>query len=395
MYSVELDAVLFDSSLLLCFTSVLLLLQVFHPAYFPVSSISGFFAMVSHNSHKRNRVALLHAKGLSAYMIHRELKQEQCVVPIRTIQRWCSALDKDQDAFLSGRRYKRTGNPKRGRNGAAPLSVHDKQRLRARCLEFPETPYRKLAAELPADLKASPSTLQREATKDGQHSFHRDKKPALTKANKRKRRAYAKAVLAYNWGSVVPIDEFTCDPDGSINLHNRRFRAKKKDDVPPIGVSKWGFAETRMAILSPVRLIPLIKIKANATAEEFQKVMEKVIPMIDDAMGEEYCILHDNAPGWAAKSTQDYLAERVPAFFDKDLYPGNSGDCNPAERAIGYLKEAISKRKIHSREELNTALDEEWPKVASPERVRKLLEAVPDTLREIIRLRGGMTKNKR
>ena len=91
MYSVELDAVLFDSSLLLCFTSVLLLLQVFHPAYFPVSSISGFFAMVSHNSHKRNRVALLHAKGLSAYMIHRELKQEQCVVPIRTIQRWCSS----------------------------------------------------------------------------------------------------------------------------------------------------------------------------------------------------------------------------------------------------------------------------------------------------------------
>jgi hypothetical protein len=67
----------------------------------------------------------------------------------------------------------------------------------------------------------------------------------------------------------------------------------------------------------------------------------------------------------------------------------------PCRASDGYLKEAISKRKIHSREELNTALDEEWPKVASPERVRKLLEAVPDTLREIIRLRGGMTKNKR
>lgn len=369
--------------------------------------------MVTHNSHKRHEVAQLYMQGKSASVIHKELKEQGCMVPPRTIQRWCRQIRKDgnADRMLEGPQYKTSGNPKKGRRGARPLSEHDRMRLRRLAEKLPEVPYRELSTKLPRDLKASKSTLQREAAVYGLVSFHMTKKPRLSHKNIQKRIALAKATQkdSFNWGQVVFIDEFTVGPDGSINTHNHRYRAFEKKQVPSIPTSKSSIAETRMLILTPKGGIPLIPCPTNPTAPQMQAVLETAIPLINAKMGEEYCLVHDNCPGllicvdvvfdsvrcpagWAADSTQDHIEERVPAFISQHQYPGNSPDFNGAENAIARLKEAIARLKITTRAALCAALDSEWERIGTAEYAQQLLASMPKRMAAVIKAKGGMTK---
>jgi hypothetical protein len=345
-------------------------------------------------SHKRNRVAKLHAQGLSAWVIHSRLKKEGCLVPIRTIKRWKQQCDKDEGAFLAGPRRSgksNKGNRTANREHLGPLSLKDRKRLRALAKNNPDVSYRKLTGILPRDISASPSTLQREATKAGLKSFHREKKPSLTVKNEETRLVLAKSTTGFNFRSLVCIDEFTTDLQGSINMHNMQYRAFSKDEVPSIPTSKSSISESRMAVLTPKGGLPLIRVKTNPDQYEMQRIMETVIPLINGKMGEEYCVLHDNSPGWAADSTQQFIAERVPAMFSREQYPGNSPDFNIAEHPIGQLKEAISRANLKTRAELCAFMDAKWAEITTEEKVLHLLDTYPQRMADCIARNGGMT----
>jgi hypothetical protein len=344
-----------------------------------------------HSVHKRNRVAQLHAKGFSNRLIHFTLKKEGCIVPLSTIKRWTLSLSKHADQFLRGPKFKKTGNVKAHRQGAQPLSKKDRARVRRMAELFADVSYRKLLNQLPRGVEISRSTLNRESLKYGLISFHRSKKPKLTLRNRGMRLVFAKSTLNFNWRSVVPMDEFTVDLDGTVNMHNMRYRAFDKAEVPTIPTSKGSVTVTRMLVLTSKGGLPLVEIGTNPTAPEMQRVMERVIEDLDEKMGEDYCLLHDNCPGWAAKSTQDFVEERVPAFFPKGFYPGNSPDFNASEHSISLLKQAVQKARPKNKAQLIEVLNREWERISTPERVCRLLDSMPARLASCIKLRGGMT----
>jgi len=66
-------------------------------------------------------------------------------------------------------------------------------------------------------------------------------------------------------------------------------------------------------------------------AGEYIKVLEEVVkPWMDEiAGGRPHIFQEDDAPAHNAKITQDWCAAILPAFFDKDIWPSSSFDCNP------------------------------------------------------------------
>jgi len=224
-------------------------------------------------------------------------------------------------------------------------------------------------------------------------SFHRSRRPKHTKKNKTKRLGYARAMKDHNWLNTAAADEFTTALEGSPNPQNQRYRAFSKDKVPPIGTSKGGVSESRLAIITKYGGVPLIPCQTNPNAEEMQQLWETAIPMIDEKMaGEQWCLLHDNCPGHAAGPTQTFLEDRLHALIGSDIYPGNSPDFNPAEKAIAMLKQRIALAGLRTRAQLVAFMDAEWAKIATPDQCQRWLKALPAKLAKCIEKKGGETE---
>lgn len=96
--------------------------------------------------------------------------------------------------------------------------------------------------------------------------------------------------------------------------------------------------------------------------------------------------------GWKAKSTQDFLEERVPAFFSTEQYPANSPDFNGVENKLSQLKEEIRKRKPKTKAELQAVIQEIWRQITTKENVRNIYDSFPERMRDCIKKKGGMTR---
>lgn len=146
---------------------------------------------------KRFRVAEMAQKGFSARLIYAKMKKARVLVPLSTIGLWLQRLKANRNAFLTGPRRKHAGNVKANRKGAAPLSMRDRMRIREFVKKHPELRLRKSAKALPGGIKASYSTVRRESRKHGMVGKHKAKKPRLTKAQRAKRRQFAKDNLGF------------------------------------------------------------------------------------------------------------------------------------------------------------------------------------------------------
>ena len=340
----------------------------------------------------RAEFAKLFWQGNSFSVIRSKLFHMGRPVPLSTLKDWAQRLKSNTSLFLQGRRRKRLGNVRANRNGARPLSHGDRIRIREYIAAHQEQDLRTDAAHLPDDIQASYSTVRRERIKAGLKPLHTRRKPRLTKAQRMKRREFAKANLDTEWALVALSDEFSCTTTGSYNPTHSVYYTYSTKQVPKRPTVKYPASMSFLAVLTSKGPLPLFECPTNPTADQFQRLLETVIPQLNAKLGHEYIFLHDLSPAFTAHSTQSYLEENVPRFFSKAEYPPNSPDINAIENVIGQVKEHVSKKRPRNKRELEAAVREGWALATTPPKVAKLYESMPDRIRAVVAVKGGNTR---
>jgi hypothetical protein len=348
--------------------------------------------MVHHSQHERNKVSELFFKGYSSYMISKTLQKQHVRVPDKTVRNWVAELQKNPDRYYAGRRYKHTGNTAANRKGAPPLTTHD--RLQIRGFVRQKKGLRTLAKELPLGIKASRSTVRREAVKEDMVLHHHEKKPLLTRLTKRKRETFSRDNVDFNWLSVVFTDIVTVTQGAGINPHNDVTWDYRGAKVKPHPTTKKPMSASFFAAITSEGGVALEPCKATPKAVDTQRLLENFLPRVETKVGDhEYTLLHDNSGDWTAHSTQQYLQERVPNFFTKQQYPGNSPDFNLVENSFSELEALVheTKPRPRNREQFLASIHAAWEKVTTKEKVSKLYDSMQSRLKECIAHKGGHT----
>lgn len=348
--------------------------------------------MVTAAQQDRSEFAKLFWSGNSFSVIGRTMRKQGRHIPISTLKDWAQRLQSNQALFLSGRRRKRLGNSRANRKGAPPLSLADKRRIQDYVRAHPEQALRTDAAHLPQDINASYSTVRRERIKAGVKPLHIRRKPKLDKTQRKKRREFAKANLNTEWALVVLSDEFTCSTAGSYNPKHNVYYTDSPKHVPSRPTTKYNATMSFMAVLTSQGPLPLVECPVNPTADQFQRVLETIVPQLNAKLGHEYIFLHDLSPAFTATSTQQYLEENVPAFFSRNEYPPNSPDINAIENVLGQVKEYVGKARPRNSVELLAAVREGWSRATTPENVAALFGSMPARVRAVVAAKGGRTR---
>ena len=94
----------------------------------------------------------------------------------------------------------------------------------------------------------------------------------------------------------------------------------------------------------------------------------------------------DNATPHRNRYLQKVLSD---ASIKTMVWPANSPDLNPIEKAWIYIKRRVTARGCpHTKAELEAAFEREWKQLPI-EQVRKWIEAIPRHIRQVIQLEGG------
>ncbi len=219
-------------------------------------------------------------------------------------------------------------------------------------------------------------------------SYVRPKKARLVKDDRPRRIRFAQIKRSNDfWEKVFWSDE------KAFELHEepRLIWAESRDDVPPRekdlvepSVRVWGAISARGRT-------PLFRIPASWKAPEYTHFLEtKAIPAIRNLVGDDFIFMQDGDGAHQGKV--------VTEFFDKegieklDDCPARSGDLWPHENMWKVVGDGVRKRKFTTLNGLWKAVKEEWDKV-SEEIVLNLVRSVPDRLKEVVTLGGGVTRH--
>lgn len=105
-------------------------------------------------------------------------------------------------------------------------------------------------------------------------------------------------------------------------------------------------------------------------------------------IGESFNFYQDNDPKHSAFVVKEWLLYNCPKVIKT---PAQSPDLNAIEHLWEELGRRISKRRFSNKEQLKTALREEWDNI--PVSVcKKLVESMPRRMKAVIDQNGGPTK---
>lgn len=102
--------------------------------------------------------------------------------------------------------------------------------------------------------------------------------------------------------------------------------------------------------------------------------------------------MQDNAPGHAAKSTIEWLADKG---ITPIVWPARSPDLNPIEHCWGYMKSYLALKygdRRLSELELREALLESWNTAVTDERLDVLCQSMKKRCQQVIDAKGGHTR---
>ena len=131
-------------------------------------------------------------------------------------------------------------------------------------------------------------------------------------------------------------DEKNFTQDQKVNRKNNRWLCRSISEVPVVMHTKFPQAVMVLGVVSsdgdvmPPYFFPKgLKVNAEAYIEVIETVVK---PWMDSIAGERhYVFQQDGAPAHSAKTTQDWLRARLPEFFEKEIWPPSSPDCNPLD----------------------------------------------------------------
>ena len=189
----------------------------------------------------------------------------------------------------------------------------------------------------------SHTTVQKILIKDGSYKSYALKRGQLLTPEMKEKRVERARVLLLRLKKpkaskqiIFFSDEKNFTQDQKVNRKNNRWLCRDISEVPVVMHTKFPQTVMVLGVVSsegdvmPPYFFPK-GLKVNS--EEYVKVLETVVkPWMDSVAGERhYVFQQDGAPAHSAKMTQDWLRARLPEFFEKEVWPPSSPDCNPLD----------------------------------------------------------------
>jgi len=100
--------------------------------------------------------------------------------------------------------------------------------------------------------------------------------------------------------------------------------------------------------------------------------------------------MHDGAPCHRSKAVKNFFEKNRIQMLE---WPGNSPDLNPIENLWNFMKKKVSEKHPSSLDALQRAIKEVWFRDITPDYCCKLMDSMPRRLQEVIKNKGGHTKN--
>lgn len=243
--------------------------------------------------------------------------------------------------------------------------------------------------------RVSGRTVRRRLREQGLMSRRPAACPALLAAHRAQRLAFARDHRDFNdedWGCVLFTDESRfClrSPDGRERVWRRQGERFADCCISPRtpfgGGSVMVWAGISIEARTDLVIIENGALNANRYIEEC--LAEHVIPFAP-FVGDNFCLMHDNARPHVARVVNDYLDEMDIQRLD---WPPRSPDLNPIEHVWDMLGRLVRNRQPETIRELRVTLLEEWGNI--PQRaVANCVQSLPRRMAEVIRARGGNTR---
>lgn len=140
----------------------------------------------------------------------------------------------------------------------------------------------------------------------------------------------------------------------------------------------------------------IVRVDTNMDRWKYLDILQNVmIPSALRLVGPDFIFQQDNAPVHTAlvvKSFLDNPAEYGYMFdnFSTLKWPAQSPDLNPIENLWEMIDMDVHSRQIHSIDDLFNSIVAAWERFQQ-EKCRKLVNTLPNRLREVIQRRGGHT----
>ncbi|QQP52904.1 Uncharacterized protein FKW44_005194, partial [Caligus rogercresseyi] len=203
----------------------------------------------------------------------------------------------------------------------------------------------------------------------GYRSYRMAKQHILTASMKATRLTNGKRLingLKSHGGRIIFFsDEKNWTVGRSYNVQNDRWLAKEREEVPAVFTTKFPASVVTLGVIcSTGEVMPpfFFNPKERVNAERYCEVMEEVvIPwMKDNAAGREFIFQQDSAPAHIALRTTNLFNSHGITFWDRNTWPSNSPDLNPA----------VCKVSHNSIEALKNSITREWNAVDPAEVIR-------------------------
>jgi AraC-like DNA-binding protein len=211
-----------------------------------------------------------------------------------------------------------------------------------------------------ADLGVHEKTVRRTVTEQlGYTSFALRRGQFMTAATKERRLAKAKRLLSRlkHPKAANPLiffsDEKNFNQDQKVNRQNDRWLCADSANVPRVMSTKFpahimvlGVVSSEGHVMPPHFFEKGLKVTADVYIDVLERV---VVPwMRAVANGRHFIFQQDSAPAHAAKKTQEWLKKNVPEFWEKDVWPPSSPDCNPLDYFVWGVCERDVNRRPHN-----------------------------------------------
>ena len=224
------------------------------------------------------------------------------------------------------------------------------------------------------------------------------KKPYLTNAHKRRRKAWAKAHSKWtseDWSRVLWSDE------APFEIHSTRRRSYARRAPPEKLLTqclqptvKWG-GGVRVMVWGCFGVRgcgPLIKVQSSLNAARYVELLQEahLKPAFQRLCVGNPLFQQDNAPAHTASTTQEYLRSRRIHVID---WPAQSPDLNPIENVWEHIKQQLEEVRTEIRPRNDPIkywelIEDCWKKVEISF-LRKLIASMPKRCADVLKCNGG------
>lgn len=221
------------------------------------------------------------------------------------------------------------------------------------------------------------------------------KKPFISQKNLKSRLKFAKEHVNRQpsfWNDVIFADESKFNIFGSDGMQYvwRQPNTELTNKNLKPTVKHGGGSVMVWACMAASGVGNLVFIEGIMDKHMYLKILQDNLVQSAEKLGinETFRFYQDNDPKHKSAIVQAWMTWSCPHVVNP---PAQSPDLNVIENLWAILDLAIRKRSISNRNELKTALLEEWAKIPK-ETTEKLVSSMENRLKDVIKQKGGHTK---